>query len=67
MTPQEREDKAAAFAILGIRDDLSYWEVADEDLNAATIAVLWRALEMASEGMSKETLRKMIFGEQDEL
>lgn len=67
MTPAEkadsRENFAAEMAIIVARKELTYDGVSKADLDAATIAALWRALEIASKGMSKEALKRMVFGD----
>lgn len=67
MTPAQkaeyRENFAAEMAIIVARKELTYDGVTSADLDAATIAALWRALEIASKGMSKEALKRMVFGE----
>lgn len=58
------EEFAANKAWISARDVLSYAGTPLDDMQAATVAALWLALEKAAEGLSKDALRRMVFGEE---
>ena len=58
------EEFAANKAWLSVRNVLIDAGTPEYGLKAATVAALWRALEIAADGMSKEALKRMVFGDE---
>lgn len=63
MTPEQREKAAADAAISAVLYELQANGVEGEDLQAAAIGALWQAMEDEAVGMSKDALKRLIFGE----
>lgn len=69
MTPEHQETENALYVLdlaqTRIDYDIMSGDIDPQDRKAATVALLWRALELAAGEMSREALVRMIHGETD--